>query len=77
MDNKVKIQNSKNVLINEEDIQNFLSNPRHKPNTWEWRICPICGKKFYARKKYKKISCAEICYNKYIDEHSDEISAEI
>ena len=79
MDNKVKvkIQNSKNVLINEEDIQNFLSNPRHKPNTWEWRICPICGKNFYARKKYKKITCSEICYNKYIDEHRDEISAKI
>lgn len=41
---------------------------------WERRICPICNTVFYARKKYKKITCSDECYKKYIEEHKEEIN---
>lgn len=41
---------------------------------WEERECPICGCHFYARKKYKKITCSEKCHDTYIEQHKDEIN---
>ena len=41
---------------------------------WEKRVCPMCGKVFYARIKYKKINCSEECQRLYIEEHKDEIN---
>ena len=41
---------------------------------WEKRVCPICNNVFYARKKYKKITCSEMCYQEYINIHKDEIN---
>lgn len=41
---------------------------------YEWRTCPICGKQFYIRKKYEKITCSEECYKKYIQIHKTEIN---
>ena len=43
-----------------------------KDNAWETRVCPICGKTFEVRKKYKKICCSAECREKYIKEHKDE-----
>lgn len=52
----------------------FELTPKMSLDVWEERTCPICGKKFYARKKYKKITCSEECYWKYYDEHRSEIN---
>lgn len=41
---------------------------------WEKRVCPICNNVFYARKKYKKITCSEMCYQEYINIHKYEIN---
>lgn len=40
---------------------------------WEKRECPICGRIFYARKKYSKITCSKECYDKYVELHRDDI----
>jgi len=42
-------------------------------DVWEERTCPICGKIFKIRKKYKKITCSEECRLKYVQLHKDEI----
>ena len=42
---------------------------------WEERECPICGCHFYARKKYKKITCSDECYSEYVKRHKEEINA--
>lgn len=41
---------------------------------WEWRVCPICGEKFYIRKKREKITCSETCYKTYVSLHKEEIN---
>ena len=41
---------------------------------WEKRICPICGRVFYARIKYNKITCSNECYNEYVKLHKEEIN---
>lgn len=64
-----------------EKMINNIKNIRFEDNLgninmkyWERRICPICNNVFYARKKYKKITCSDDCYKKYIQEHKDEIN---
>ena len=59
--------NNRNVRF---DIENCGS---LNLNFWELRVCPICGKNFYARKKYEKITCSEECYDKYVALHKNEI----
>lgn len=41
---------------------------------WEKRVCPICNRVFYARKKYSKITCSIECYNTYIIQHKNDIN---
>lgn len=41
---------------------------------WEERECPICGRHFYARKKYRKMTCSEECYAEYVRRNKDEIN---
>lgn len=41
---------------------------------WEERECPICGRHFYARKKYNKITCSDECYKEYCLQHKEEIN---
>ena len=36
------------------------------PNIWEKRKCPICGREFYVRKRYKRIVCSDECHERYI-----------
>lgn len=60
--------NNRNVRLDIENCNNL------NLKVWELRICLICGKKFYARKKYEKITCCEECYNKYVEIHREEIS---
>ena len=45
-----------------------------KEDCWETRICPICGKEFTVRKKYKKITCSNECRKIYVQEHKEEIN---
>ena len=45
-----------------------------KETCWEERTCPICGKTFKERKKYKKICCSEECRKQYIKIHKNEIN---
>ena len=45
-----------------------------KEDAWEKRICPVCGRAFEVRKKYKKICCSEECRKIYIQEHKEEIN---
>jgi len=45
-----------------------------REDCWEERICPICGNKFKARKKYSKITCSEECRKKYVEIHKEEIN---
>jgi very-short-patch-repair endonuclease len=60
--------NPRNVRLDIENCTNL------NISVWKLRVCPICGKEFYARKKYEKITCSEECYNKYVELHKDEIS---
>ena len=66
--------NSSNVLFDEEAIKKRMESKKFKPEAWEWRECPICGKKFFARKSYKKITCSEACYNEYVAINKENIN---
>ena len=45
-----------------------------KAAAWETRVCPVCGKTFEVRKKYKKICCSKECREEYVKVHKEEIN---
>lgn len=60
--------------INNKNVKFDVDITTLNMNIWEERICPICGRKFCARKGYKKITCSEKCYNKYVTNNKDKIN---
>ena len=45
--------------INNKNVKFDVDITTLNMNIWEERICPICGRKFCARKGYKKITCSD------------------
>lgn len=60
-------------MANEKNIV-FDISKKINEKFWELRECPICGTKFYARKKYRKLTCGEECYKRYIEINKEEIN---
>ena len=59
---------------NNMNIKPYDENSKIDERYWEKRICPICNTFFFARKKYKKITCSEKCYKTYININKNEIN---
>ena len=66
--------NKQNVLFDQKDIDIRIASKNFKPEAWEWRECPICGKRFFARKSYKKVTCSESCYKEYVNINKEKIN---
>lgn len=59
---------TRDVIRNKKNYYELVDGTNDKnPDVWDIRTCPICGKQFYVRKKYKRIVCSDDCHNKYME----------